>query len=173
MAQKPARSEVRQGVVLRHDEYTGRDGEIIKVDISEDDSRLSFPEYLKDPGYTYQWARHLVYGDPSYSELPAMKRRGWREVDVNQLNGYFKSIVPEGDQFVNVDGMFLMERPKHITQMFQERAFKKAKGELAKKVEFVHNGQVSLPEGIEPLTGQDRYGRRMGSYDQNGFPDLD
>lgn len=151
---KPARTAVKEGPVkLRDGEYRGRNGELLVRERYSTPNKFDFPKSLKEPGWSYQWIRHSTLGDLSHSELPLMKRNGWREVPPDQLKGYFKDMIPEGQSFIEIDGMVLVERPEGMTKEAQQDALDEANRRYAAaSIDKIYDDQArsKMPAGIEP-----------------------
>jgi hypothetical protein len=167
---KPARQPAKEGPVnLRPGEYRGRDGQIITREKTKGGNKFEFPDRFKEKGWSYQWVRHIVYGDPSHSNLATSKRNGWKEVPVTALGGYFKDAVPEGVAHIELDGMILMERPEGMTKEAQDESLNEANKIFARaSIDKVYDDQArsKLPAGIEPWFQQIRDDRRSAQYER-------
>lgn len=153
-ARKAVRSPAKEGAVkLREGEYRGRNGEILVRERNTSPNKFDFPDSLKEPGWSYQWIRHSVYGDLSMSEMALMKRNGWREVTPDQLKGYFRDMVPDGQNFIEIDGLVLVERPEGMTKEAQQEALHEANRRYAAaSIDKIYDDQArsKMPAGIEP-----------------------
>ena len=153
-ARKPARTPAKEGPVkLREGEFRGRDGQILVREKNRNGNKFEFPESLKEQGWSYQWIRHSVYGDTSHTEMLEMKRNGWVEVRPDALKGYFKEMVPEGKNHIEIDGMVLVERPEGMTKEAQAEALDLANRRYAQaSIDKIYDDQArsKMPGGIEP-----------------------
>lgn len=167
-ARKSARTPVKEGEVkLRKGEFRGRNGEILVREKNKTANKFDFPDSIKEPGWSYQWIRHSVYGDTSHSELPDMKRNGWREVPADGLKGYFREVVPEGRNCIEIDGSLLVERPEGMTKEAQMEALDEANRRYAAaSIDRIYDDQArsKMPSGIEPWLQQIRQDR--GRYER-------
>ena len=133
---KPVRTPVREGEVkLKKGEYLGRNGEILRRSPVKNGNPFDFPDDVKEPGWSYQFIRHSVYGNTDHSELSAMKRAGWREVHPDALNGYFREETPEGQNHILKEGLILVERPEQMTRDAQEEQLKTANSYYQRQME--------------------------------------
>ncbi len=149
---KPARQPAKDGPVkLRPGEFLGHGGEVLKRQKFETVNKFDFPERFKKPGWSYQWVRGSVLGDLSLSELPQMKASGWREVPATEL-GYYKDLIPDGQNHINLDGMVLMWRPEGMTAEAQKEALDAANYQYRMQIHKVYDNTARLPAGVvEPL----------------------
>lgn len=113
---KSSRPDPRGG--MRANEALGRDGEIIKRDVS-DGSQWHIPENVTEPGWSYQWCRNSVLNQPDVTEMTIMHRAGWRPVPSSRLGG-------DGDGDIVREGLILMERPKALTEQAEREDQEKA-----------------------------------------------
>ena len=158
MAEASERREVRKParegeVKLRQGEYFGRNGEILTREPITGSNKFDFPDSLKEPGWSYQWIRHSVIGDLTHSELALMQRNGWRMVQPDALKGYFRDMVPEGYNNIEIDGLVLVERPEGMTRDAQEQALDEANRQYARaSIDKIYDDQAAskMPAGIQP-----------------------
>jgi len=176
---KPVREPVREGQVkLRPNEFMGRDGQVLKFTPAESGSEFDFPESVRDPGWSYQWIRTNAFGDTSKNELPEMKRNGWTEVPVTGLKGYFKDSMPEGQNYIEMQGLILVERPAGLTKLHQQYHLDKVNKELAAhSLDRIKddNWASNLPSGILPwrkamITDRGEYERAPNAWQPEHKP---
>ena len=105
------------------------------------------PEHLKDPGWSYQWIASRVYNRPNHGEMREMHSNGWRPVKPHQLGGYFERYA-EGNDFIEVDGMLLVERPEAMTEAAKEREKRAADAQFGRHLKRV-DSDVVLPRGFD------------------------
>lgn len=167
---KQARQPVKDGPVqLRKGEYRGRNGEILVREKVKGANKFDFPDSIKEKRWSYQWIRHSTYGDTSHSELSLMRRSGWREVPPDALKGYFKDMVPDGANHIELDGSILMERPEGMTIEARQEAVDDANRRYAAaSIDRIYDEQArsKMPAGIEPWLQQIRDDRRGGRYER-------
>lgn len=167
---KPVRTPAKEGPVkLRANEYRGRNGEILTREKVHGANKFDFPDNIKEPGWSYQWIRHTVYGDASHSELPLMRRNGWREVPPDALKGYFKDMVNDGAACIEMDGMVLMERPEGMTRDAQQEQLNEANRQYAaSSIDKIYDDQArsKMPAGIEPWLQEIRDDRNRARYER-------
>ena len=170
---QPVRQAVRDGQVkLRPGEYMGRNGEVLHRPKVRAGNKFDFPDEIKEPGWSYQWIRTNVLGDSSTSEIHSMKQTGWREVTPDQLKGYFKELIPEGQSYIEMDGLRLMERPEGMTKDAQRESLDEANRQLAKaSLDKIRDGDWvnNMPSGVVPwresmITQHDSYERAPSSW---------
>lgn len=147
------RIPAREGPVkLRVGEYLGHGGEVLKRQKFQTVNKFDFPNHLKKPGWSYQWIRGGVLGDLSLSELPLMKSSGWREVPPQELNNYYKDVIPDGQNHIMLDGMILMWRPEGMTIEAQQETLDAANYQYRMQIHKIYDNTAKLPAGvIEPL----------------------
>ena len=149
---KPIRIPAREGETkLRPGQYRGRNGEILTRERPKTLNKFDFPDNIKEDGYSYQWVRTSVLGDSSLSEVPEMKRAGWREVPPDALKGYFKEGNDEGSNHIVRDGLLLVERPEGMTREAQEEARRSANSQYASQLQLVDDENLQLPPGVRPM----------------------
>jgi hypothetical protein len=154
---------------LRPGEYRGRNGELLVREKVRGSNKFDFPDSIKEAGWSYQWIRHTVYGDPTKSELSSMRRSGWREVSPEALNGYFRDMVPEGCNHIEIEGLILMERPEGMTKEAQQEALDAANRQYASaSIDKIYDehAREKMPSGIEPWLQQVRDNRRNARYER-------
>ena len=154
---------------LRPGEYRGRNGELLVRENVKGANKFDFPDSVKDAGWSYQWIRVSAYGDTSHSELLDMRRAGWREVPPSALKGYFKDMVPEGCNHIEMQGLVLMERPEGMTKDAQQEALdddnRKYAAASIDKI-YDEHAREKMPSGIEPWLQQVRDDRRSSRYER-------
>jgi hypothetical protein len=148
---KQARAPIKEGeVMLRSGEYRGRNGEILKRSPFKGGNKFDIPDDIKEPGWSYQWIRHSIYQNTEFSELPAMRRSGWREVSPDGLKGYFKDQTPEGQNFISDEGLILVERPEGMTKEAQQEAVMRANRQYQGQLHKIYDESAQLPSGFKP-----------------------
>lgn len=148
---KPPRAPIREGeVMLRQGEYHGRNGEILKRAPFKGGNKYDFPDDIKEPGWSYQWIRHSIFNSTEFSELPAMRRAGWREVSSDGLKGYFKDQTPEGQNFIMDEGLILVERPEGMTREAHQEALANANKHFQGQIHKIYDETAQLPTGFKP-----------------------
>ena len=112
-------------------------------------------EFYVDPssipeGWSYEWKRKFIMGqeDPTYQL--SLIQMGWEPVPASRHRG----MVPEGSgNTIERKGMILMERPKEITNIAQDR-------ELSTARELVNQKEKAL--GIAPAGTFERDRKQTG-----------
>lgn len=145
------RAPIKEGPVKLHKgEYRGRNGEILRRVPNTTANPFDIPGDVKEPGWSYQFVRHSVYGNTDYSEMSVMKRAGWREVSPDALNGYFREETPEGQNFILKEGLCLMERPQGMTDEARDEALRTANDQYARQLDKRYDADAPLPTGFVP-----------------------
>jgi hypothetical protein len=146
---QPIREPIRDKVAtpkLRPGEAVGRNGEVLRRNKNYDSDPFFIPEHLMEDGYTYQWNRASCYGK-SDAELIRMMDNGWRYVPLESRIG--KAIGNDGDKHNNYlerDGLVLMERPSSLTQEAIDERQKIA--EAAVMAQYDRSPDMPLPPGF-------------------------
>lgn len=100
-------------------------------DLDEGEDKFYINPAMIPDGWDYEWKRDTVYGkkDPSYEVQTA--RKGWEFVPADR----HRPMMPEGwtGDFIERDGMVLMERPLIITQRARDIEYAKARGQVRAK----------------------------------------
>lgn len=101
---------------------------------------IDVPAAMKKPGFAYQWIAVSCLG----SEEKIIKRRasvfyrsGWRPVPGARGRGYF---FLDGEQIpatIEIGGLLLVEKPKHIEQHARKLNEQAARGQLSDKLQEV------------------------------------
>jgi hypothetical protein len=125
--------------------FRARNGEILKFR-SSDASQLDIPEDLKEPGWSYQWQAHTVYGAPS-QDLAQMYANGWRFVTNDSRVGEFFVLPGETGDCIIRGGLVLMERPDELTEMYREETNAKTRLQYASLMD--KSSDLAVPEGFE------------------------
>lgn len=163
MNRVPTREAVADGPMkLRPGEYLGRNGETLTREKVKSSNKYDFPDDVKEPGWSYQWVRASVLGDTSMGELPAMRRNGWREVQPDALKGYYRAMVPDGQNFIELDGLVLVERPEGMTMDAQREALDDANRRMASgTINHIYDEQAAskMPSGVMPWYQQIQHDR--------------
>jgi len=125
-----------------------------------------YDEFYIDPriipeGWDYNWKRESISGMTDEQHMIEMRSTGWEPVDTRR----HKSMMPIGHSgAIRKKGMILMERPKEITSMAQDR-------ELATARELVNQKEKAL--GLSPAGTFERDRRQTGikkSYEPMKIP---
>ncbi len=95
---EPLRAATAEGV-------EGRNGEILSRQHRGTSDPYAVPGYEIPEGWSYQWVREEVIGQPDKSNVALMHNNGWRRVPDDRHNGKYQ---PRG-------GLVLCERPKVLT----------------------------------------------------------
>ncbi len=103
-------------ILLREGEYIGYNGEIISRALQLNGNQYEIPEELIDPRFVFQWCRHDCYGNIAQSDLPLMRRGGWREVKEGPIFDFFKDMSIDKDVII-IEGALLMVRPKELNDL--------------------------------------------------------
>lgn len=69
-------------------------------------------------GWTYQWCRKSVYGQPDVAHQIALMENGWTPVPAERHAGAFMPPGFKGE--IDRGGLVLMERPEELTQEARE-----------------------------------------------------
>ena len=115
------------------------------VDMLEESDEFFVPEELKDPHWDVQWVRHSCFNQEDVNNINRYKRHGWTEIPAKRPG--YERYVPKGwkENFILKDGMLLMERPKEVSRLVQE----KAKQEAAMRVRIAEqrptNPNIAFP----------------------------
>jgi hypothetical protein len=114
------------------------------------DDRFDVPEHVKRRGYRLEWKRAFVMGQPDRSNLTKLQREGWSVVPANRWHdrnlGNLEVLMPKTD-FIEVDGLVLMERQEGICQAVET---------------YFHNQTAELTAAKEAALGE--------SEDPKNFP---
>ena len=149
---KQVRAPIKEGEVqLRPGEYRGRDGQVLKRLPVKAGNKFDFPEEYKDPDWSYQWIRESIYNNTEYSETSEMGRAGWTRVKPDSLKGYFREQMPEGQNFISMEGLTLVERPKGMTEEAKAEALATANKHYQGQLHKIYDETAQLPSGFKPL----------------------
>jgi hypothetical protein len=155
---KQVRAPIKEGEVqLRPGEYHGRNGEVLKRAPFKFANKFDIPDDVKEPGWSYQWITHSIYNNTEYSEMATMKRAGWREVHPHALKGYFKEQTPEGQNYIWMEGLVLVERPEGMTRDAQAEALAMANKHYAQQVNKIYDENAKYPDGFRAWNAAGRY----------------
>ena len=115
------------------------------VDMLEESDEFFVPEDLKDPHWDVQWVRHSCYNQEDVNNVNRFKRHGWTEIPANRP-GYGR-YVPKGwkENFILKDGMLLMERPKEVSRLMQERADQEVAKQMRIAEQRPTNPNIAFP----------------------------
>ena len=161
---RPVRAPIREGEIkLRPGEYAGRNGEILKRSPVKAGNKFDIPDDIKEPGWSYQWIRHTIYNSTEYSELPTMKRAGWREVPPDGLRGYFREQTPEGQNYIADEGLILVERPEGMTKDARREQHAEASRHYKQQIHKIYDENAKLPPGMKTWNAANEID--MGEYE--------
>lgn len=137
---------------------------IADADGAEDKFRID-PKLIPE-GWSYEYRRHTVLGkeDPSYQVMLAQK--GWEPVPADR----HPELMPMGfrGNTIEREGMILMERPKQITDMANDREYRRAREQMGAKEAQLH----SAPAGTAPRDNKGNSLVKLGkSYEPLAIPD--
>lgn len=106
-------------------------------------------EFWIDPitipdGWTYEWKTFSVLGQENASAMLNYRRAGWEEVPMRR----HPEMMPLGssEQFIFRKGMVLMERPKVISDDFEDRMKRRAKQQVLDKEAEAKGGAYANPD---------------------------
>lgn len=75
--------------------------------------RFHIPEHLMKPGWSYEWKRKTVYGQPDAAYDMSLLMNHWKPVQSEEMPG----LMPAGyNGAIERDGMILMIRPAYLTE---------------------------------------------------------
>lgn len=121
MAPEPAARETRANdrpKIVGRDEYgriqvTGRDGKVISRTRTGSEDLFHVPDSIKPPGWSYEWKKTSVTGEPATGHQTMLAQNGWTAVPAIRHDGMF---MPQGYKGpIERDGLMLMERPQILT----------------------------------------------------------
>lgn len=130
---------------LRSGEVLGRNGEILRRNRNYSDDQFEIPSHLKENGWSYQWNRMSCRGQIDDKEISAMLDNGWRFVPPARFGGIFAKSDAE---YIERDGLVLMERPQSLTDMALAEGQAKAEAEYMKQFQKADT-DMPLPEGFK------------------------
>ena len=109
------------------------------LDEGEDRFRINSSEIPE--GWTYEWKRKLVLGQPDPAYEVELMRRGWEPVPLDR----HPYMMPPGKGYNTIerDGMILMERPKELTEEARDVEVRKARNQVRQKEQQL----ASTPDG--------------------------
>jgi len=119
---------------LKAGEALGRDGQIVRRKKSYDGDEFQVPDHLKEPGWSYQWNRASVYGQPDNMEMIRMLDNGWTYVDPKRMPELAQG-SPKDAQHIERAGLVLMERPEALTIEAREEARRVAEDQLMRQAD--------------------------------------
>jgi len=118
---------------------------------AEDDvgmGKLHIPKELVPDGFDVQYITDSVYGKEVPQHRAGFERKGWTPVHAGDLEGSFDYLVPKGHKGeINVDGLVLMYRPKHLSDKAKARDQRLAREQVAIKE------QALTGQGLDVLGG--------------------
>lgn len=107
---------------------------------------IDVPQQMKKPGFVYQWITVSCVG----SEDKIIKRRasvffrsGWKPVPGIRGKGYFFLEGEEVPATIEIGGLLLVEKPKHIEEHARKLNEQAAKGQLQDKLQEVSGAAPS------------------------------
>ncbi len=118
------------------------------AEILDDDSMLTTGEdkfhvdaSVIPDGWVYQWKRDTVYNKPDAQYRTIIDRGGWQNVPTER----HPELMPPGspDQYIHLDGLMLMERPKEVDDKVRARDLLAARNQVRAKEEQL----ASAPPG--------------------------
>jgi hypothetical protein len=106
-------------------------------------------------GWVYQWIRHTVYGDPSFSELWEMQENGWRPVPYRRhANRFAPAYLSKADEAAEKNGcimrreQLLVERPVGMNQEAFRQQQRDANGQIGDQFKRF---SVPLPDNVRDM----------------------
>jgi hypothetical protein len=129
------------------------------MDDGEDRFRIDANEVPE--GWSYEWKRKLVLGKPDPAYEVELARKGWEPVPLSR----HPHMMPVGSaiEFVERDGMILMERPKELTDEAKDVEVRRARSQVRQKEQQLAatpdgtmtrdhpSARPNLRKGYEPL----------------------
>lgn len=133
-------------VKLRSGQALGRNGEVLSRNRNySGGNEYEIPEHLKDPGWSYQWNRMSCRGQVDHTEISAMLDNGWRFVPPERFGGIY---AKEDSEYIERDGLVLMERPQTLTDEATAERQRRAEDEYMKQFQKADT-DMALPEGYK------------------------
>ena len=157
-----SKTKSKQTVILNENEFYDREGNLctrVKPSLA---NQYEVPEDVMEfePDFSFQWIRHSCKGNLNMNEMAVMQRAGWRSSSPAVFNSYFIDMIAPGEKQIILDGLILMERPKHITEQAKREAENAAFRELAKQTDNVDpENFMDLPSGVKMMKREIDMGR--------------
>lgn len=133
---------------LREGEFYGREGQIVRRTKYLDDP-FNVPDEYKEPGWSYQWNRMTCYGAQDVREMNTMLANGWTYVSPDSPIGRLYHCADK--DYIEVDGLVLMERPQGLTDAALE--------EMRMKTSAQYNGLMSKSSDLVVPKGYKSQGK--------------
>src|SRR5882672_11532584 len=104
--------------VVGRDEYgrvqvVGRDGKIISRTRTGSEDLFHVPDSIKPFGWSYEWKKSHVTGEPATAHQTMLAQNGWTAVPAMRHDGMYMTAGYKG--VIERDGLILMERPQVLT----------------------------------------------------------
>jgi hypothetical protein len=109
--------------------------------------RLRIPPEDIPEGYTFQWARTSIMGQPDDRNLRAKRAAGWTPVHRGDVGGRYdqRFEVRPGDEAITMDGtLVLMYMPTELYKKIQMRELKEARERVALKERQFRGGDLPV-----------------------------
>lgn len=127
---------------LRSGEVMGRNGEVLSRKHNYSDDQFEIPSHLREDGWSYQWNRMSCRGQIDGPEISRMMENGWRFVPPHRLGGFF---AKSDSEYVERDGLVLMERPQVLTDEAKADAQRAADDQYMRQFDRADT-DMQLPE---------------------------
>jgi hypothetical protein len=142
---KAASTHQAKPMKLRSGEVLGRNGEVLSRRRNYSDDQFEIPHHLKEAGWSYQWNRMSCRGQVDGPEISRMLDNGWRFVPPDRFGGLYAT---QDAEYIERDGLVLMERPQTLTDEALSEAQRAAEAEYMKQFQKADT-DMALPEGYK------------------------
>jgi hypothetical protein len=119
--------------------------------------RFHVPAEAIPEGWTYQWCRKSIFGQPDIAHQVGLQENGWTPVPSDRHKGLFMPTGHVGD--IERDGLVLMERPSELTA--EARAEDKAAADALTRMQQEQLG-MALPQAFDRVKPDIRTGYERG-----------
>jgi len=127
----------------------GRDGQPLFRRQTLSTDQFEIPAECKEPGWTMEWKRYTMFGQPDKAYEATLYNNGWRPIPASRWPGVFMPIETPPETYITRGDLILMERPEALT--FEARAEeRKAATEKMRTAIAQHGLGNKLGRGFEP-----------------------
>lgn len=127
----------------------GRDGQPLFRRQTLTTDQFEIPAECKEPGWSLEWKRYTMFGQPDKAYEAALYNNGWRPVPVGRFPGVFMPMETPPEQPITRGDLILMERPETLTKEAREEERRAANDKMRTAI-AQHGLGNKLGRGFEP-----------------------
>jgi hypothetical protein len=95
---------------------------------------FAFDQRVIPAGFSYEWKRESVHGQPDNENMRNMRENHWKPVPASR----HPELAIEGDTIIRRGGTILMERPKYLTEEAQMEDLQEALNPVQQMEEIMY-----------------------------------